>query len=124
MPVRYRFAFHQLRTTNNDTPGSPASGLIFRLAKHTSTLGLLLLTAGCAVGPDYAGLPELHLPSHWSDESSTTRHAHVLGGCWLRLRDPLLSQLVKEAVEANPSVTKAKAAVREARSTIDETSAA
>jgi outer membrane protein, multidrug efflux system len=123
IPVRFRFALHLPRARNNDAPVSLVSGLIVRLAKRTGVLGFLMLMAGCAVGPDYAGPPGLNLPSHWSERSGATRDARPLGRWWLRLRDPLLSRLVKEAVEANPTVTKAKAAVREARATLDQTSA-
>jgi multidrug efflux system outer membrane protein len=93
------------------------------MAKRASLLGPLMLMAGCAVGPDYIGPPELNLPSHWSQKSSATRDPHALGEWWLRLRDPVLGQLIKEAIEAYPTVAKAKAAVREARATLNQTSA-
>ncbi|WP_322596969.1 TolC family protein [Bradyrhizobium sp. SEMIA] len=78
---------------------------------------------GCAVGPDYAGPPRLNLPSHWSTKAASRRDAGTLDRWWLRLRDPLLNRLIEEAVEANPSVAKAKAVVREARATVQQTSA-
>lgn len=79
--------------------------------------------AGCAVGPDYAGPPGLNLPPHWSAESTSRRHAGTLDRWWLRLRDPMLNRLIERAVEANPDVAKAKAAVREARATLQQTGA-
>ncbi|QOZ70915.1 efflux transporter, outer membrane factor (OMF) lipoprotein, NodT family [Bradyrhizobium arachidis] len=78
---------------------------------------------GCAVGPDYAGPPRLNLPSHWSTKAASRRDAGTLDRWWLRLRDPLLNRLIEEAVEANPSVAKAKAVVREARATVQQTGA-
>ncbi|UVO34645.1 efflux transporter outer membrane subunit [Bradyrhizobium arachidis] len=84
----------------------------------------LMLTGilgGCAVGPDYAGPPRLELPSHWSAQSTSRKRTGTLDRWWLRLRDPLLNRLIEEAVVANPDVAKAKAAVREARATVQQT---
>lgn len=78
---------------------------------------------GCAVGPDYAGPPRLDLPSHWSVKSLSRRQTSHLDRWWLRLRDPLLNRLIEQAVEANPDVAKAKAVVREARATLQQTTA-
>jgi NodT family efflux transporter outer membrane factor (OMF) lipoprotein len=81
------------------------------------------LLSGCAVGPDYAGPPQLNLPAHWSNTGESARGAGTLDRWWLRLRDPLLNQLVEEAVAANLSVAKATAVVREARATLAQTTA-
>lgn len=86
-------------------------------------LAVFVLMTGCAVGPEYAGPPGLNLTSLWSEQSGTTRDARPLGRWWLRLHDPILTRLINEAVDANPTVAKAKAAVREARATLDQTSA-
>src|SRR6476661_4801203 len=77
--------------------------------------------AGCAVGPDYGGPPKPELPSHWSNRTASRRETGTLDRWWLRLRDPLLNRLIEQAVEANPSVAKAKAVVREARATVQQT---
>lgn len=78
---------------------------------------------GCAVGPDYSGPPETRLPSQWSNATVVVRRASKLDRWWLNLGDPLLSQLIDEAVDANLSVAKAIAAVREARATREQTTA-
>ena len=81
------------------------------------TLPLVVsLLAGCAVGPDYVG-SSLSLPTHWSgDSGKRPRQASVpLAQWWRRLDDPLLSQLIDEAVEGNLDVAAAKARIREAR---------
>ncbi|OAF02815.1 RND transporter [Bradyrhizobium centrolobii] len=85
------------------------------------TVGGLL--TGCAVGPDYAGPPTPNLPSQWSTKTASRHDTGRLDRWWLRLRDPLLSWLIEQAVEANPSVAKAKAVVREARATLQQTTA-
>ncbi|MCS3726644.1 TolC family protein [Bradyrhizobium betae] len=84
---------------------------------------LALMLAGCAVGPEYAGPPRLDMPAHWSAKPASRRQTGTLDRWWLRLRDPLLNRLIEQAVEANPDVAKAKAAVREARATVQQTSA-
>lgn len=82
-----------------------------------------MLVSGCAVGPEYAGPAELNLPSHWSNQSAEGRDTRTLHRWWFRLRDPVLNQLVEDAKAANPSIAKAKAAVREARATLGQTAA-
>ena len=103
------------KETRHRTPLSPV-----RLAVALM-LGVTL--TGCAVGPDYAGPPRLDLPSHWSTKSTSRRDTGTLDRWWLRLRDPLLNRLIEEAVAANPDVAKAKAVVREARATVQQTAA-
>jgi len=82
-----------------------------------------LLLIGCAVGPDYSGPPQLKLPSRWSNEAAPAHRAARVDRWWLRLRDPLLNQMIDEGIAANPSVAKAKATVREARATREQTTA-
>ncbi|MGY8706552.1 efflux transporter outer membrane subunit [Bradyrhizobium sp. 18BD] len=91
------------------------------LSRAGAIFGLALMLAGCAVGPDYAGPPKVELPSHWSSKTASRRHAGALDRWWLRLRDPLLNRLIEQAVDANPDVAKAKAVVREARATVQQT---
>jgi outer membrane protein, multidrug efflux system len=79
--------------------------------------------AGCAVGPDYAGPPRIHLPASWRGASAARRQPGTLDRWWLRLRDPQIDHLIELAVAANPSVAKAKAVVREARATVQQTAA-
>lgn len=83
-----------------------------------------MLLAGCAVGPDYVGPPSLSLPSRWQNAPAAPPADHpALTRWWRRLGDPLLGQLIEEAVEANPDVAKAKARIREARATLAQTAA-
>ncbi|MBI5132952.1 MAG: efflux transporter outer membrane subunit [Rhodopseudomonas palustris] len=73
-----------------------------------------VLLGGCAVGPDYR-TPLLATPTNWSRTGGVTTTPPTLTRWWLRLRDPLLNQLVTEAVEGNLDVATAGARVREAR---------
>jgi len=101
----------------------PLRSLVARAGSGCVALMLGGVLAGCAVGPDYAGPPGPALPSHWSTKTASHRGAGKLDRWWLRLRDPLLNRLIEEAVEANPDVAKAKAVVREARATLQQTTA-
>ncbi|WP_312015779.1 efflux transporter outer membrane subunit [Bradyrhizobium liaoningense] len=105
----------------------PTPGLSRSAASRARSVCVALMLAGalagCAVGPDYVGPPKPDLPSHWSTKTASHRDGGRLDRWWLRLRDPLLNQLVELAVEANPDVAKAKAVVREARATLQQTTA-
>ncbi|MGX1324575.1 multidrug efflux system outer membrane protein [Bradyrhizobium sp. USDA 377] len=101
----------------------PLRAVLSRAGSACLALALTGSLAGCAVGPDYAGPPRLDLPSHWSTETASRHGAGTLDRWWLRLRDPLLNRLIEQAVEANPDVAKAKAVVREARATVQQTGA-
>lgn len=81
--------------------------------------------AGCAVGPDYAR-PALDLPRRWSDDTGKRPKSAPapLAQWWRRLGDPLLNELIDEAVKGNLDVAAAKARVREARALLQQTSAA
>lgn len=102
---------------------APLRSLMARAGSGCVALMLGGVLAGCAVGPDYAGPPGPAMPSHWSTKTASHRGAGKLDRWWLRLRDPLLNRLIEEAVEANPDVAKAKAVVREARATVQQTAA-
>lgn len=81
--------------------------------------GLLLTTvlAGCVVGPDYEK-PSLTTPIHWSNgKDIAVRKPPELANWWTRLNDPMLNELIDEAVAGNLDVATAKAKIREARAT-------
>lgn len=92
-------------------------------SKHTggsnfaATLLVLvaIMLSGCAVGPDYQ-MPLLATPAQWSGaEATKPSRPPELANWWTRLRDPLLAQLVEEAIDGNLDVATAKARIREAR---------
>ncbi|WP_315700983.1 MULTISPECIES: efflux transporter outer membrane subunit [unclassified Bradyrhizobium] len=72
--------------------------------------------AGCAVGPDYV-TPALTLPTAWSGDRHTRPKPAALARWWRNLKDPLLDDLIAEAVNGNLDVAAAKARIREARAT-------
>lgn len=86
-----------------------------------TTLFAALLLAGCAAGPDYLR-PDFELPQNWrssrtgASEAASTRHADSVGERWWSLyADPVLDQLVDEALAHNADAAVAAARVLEAR---------
>jgi NodT family efflux transporter outer membrane factor (OMF) lipoprotein len=77
--------------------------------------------AGCAVGPDYA-TPTIALPAAWGNAKTTQAPKPAnLAQWWRRLNDPVLNDLVEQAVQGNLDVATAKAKIREARAMQRET---
>lgn len=100
-------------------PAQPPAAPAKRTGDSTLAATLLVLFAitlsGCAVGPDYQ-TPRLATPAQWSQaEATKPLRPSELAQWWTRLRDPLLDQLVEEAVNGNLDVATAKARIREAR---------
>lgn len=78
-------------------------------------LALSLLLGACAVGPDYHP-PQMATPAQWSKgPGATTPQRPKLAHWWKRLHDPLLDQLIDEAIDGNLDVASAKSKIRQAR---------
>ncbi|SDJ15167.1 efflux transporter, outer membrane factor (OMF) lipoprotein, NodT family [Ferrimonas sediminum] len=75
-------------------------------------LSLALLLSGCAVGPDYLG-PDTSTgqPENWQT-SAHTRSADVELGWWQQFNDPMLNQLVAQALTQNLNVLAAQERVK------------
>jgi NodT family efflux transporter outer membrane factor (OMF) lipoprotein len=75
----------------------------------------MAVLSGCMVGPDYEK-PRPALPAAWSDAGKAApSRPPQLAEWWRRLNDPLLDELVAEAVAGNLDVAASKAKIREAR---------
>lgn len=78
-----------------------------------------LFLSGCAVGPDYQQ-PKLNdIPAQWTASSNPIQTLH-LARWWENFNDPILNQLVTDAVKGNLDVATAKAKVRAARASYTE----
>ncbi len=105
-----------------------------RVSHVLAPLSLLCLAlAGCTVGPDFAR-PDVAANADYSKEKlTTTAHADIdTGGAaqrliagmdipgqwWTLFRSPALNALVEEALKANPDVSAAQAALRQANELI------
>ena len=95
--------------------------------KHSAILigTLALFLNACTVLETNRDLtPIQDAPSKWSaDEAVSTANATSLKAWWMRFDDPLLTQIIQQAMQANTSVNSAKAALLEARA-LREVSAA
>ena len=121
-----------------EQPRQPASGphpvapacALFRPSHLLASLSLLcLVLAGCTVGPDFTR-PDVGANADYSREKlTTTAQADIaVGGAaqrliagmdipgqwWTLFRSPALNALVEEALRANPDVSAAQAALRQA----------
>ncbi|WP_028112246.1 efflux transporter outer membrane subunit [Ferrimonas kyonanensis] len=75
-------------------------------------LTLALLLSGCAVGPDYHG-PGAHSgqPDSWQT-SASTQSASIELSWWQQFNDPMLNQLVQQALSQNLHVLAAQERVK------------
>ena len=84
-----------------------------------------LCLGGCAL-PKAAGTEAapLEVPANWSRQQVTlTDEATDLSQWWLWFSDPLLTQLVEQALDANTAIAAARSAVRQAAALRDSASA-
>ncbi|TLN13667.1 efflux transporter outer membrane subunit, partial [bacterium] len=90
------------------------------ITRSITVVAALSLSACSTVGPDYL-TPKLDVPDRWSRmeqaaaAESPAAPVAELGRWWQVFADPLLSQLVDEALRASPDLRSATAKLREAR---------
>ncbi len=97
----------------------PSQGLRQTTPIRTLALGTLLALLGCAsgAGPGQA-LPHMPIPGQWSAAASAPNPSASptsLTQWWQRFNDPLLSDLVAQALQANTSIRSARAALQQSR---------
>ncbi|MFW5490663.1 MAG: efflux transporter outer membrane subunit [Desulfovibrio sp.] len=110
---------HMPRTKNTSAHHSGRSALLGSGLVGSGLLMLVLL-AGCAVGPDYHQ-PALDLPGQWNaTQAIDGERLANLKKWWNSLEDPLLDRLINEAVQGSLNVAAAQARVRQARATYRE----
>jgi NodT family efflux transporter outer membrane factor (OMF) lipoprotein len=81
------------------------------------TVAACLSIAGCTVGPDYNGPPQIFSPGRAFARASSvsTKPGPGEAQWWIALRDPQLDQLETAALAANSDLAVAKARIRESR---------
>lgn len=104
-------------------PPAPPSNPPNRPAWRWPSLWLLpWVVSGCAsVLPTTSPAPALTLPTHWSAPlpGGNTTAARSLAAWWGHFNDPLLSQLITQALQSNTSVASAQAALAQAQALRD-----
>jgi NodT family efflux transporter outer membrane factor (OMF) lipoprotein len=91
----------------------------FRPPFRTFLLSIAALGAGCAIGPDYRE-PSMSQPDAWQAQARPAVAAGAtdpasLAAWWTTLNDPLLDELIQQALEGNRTVAQARARLTEAR---------
>lgn len=82
---------------------------------------MLPLLGGCVMGPDFKGAPPLPASAGSTfvrGESLQSTQAPRLAPWWRDLDDPLLDQLIDQALSSNPSMDMVQARVRQARAQV------
>ncbi len=89
---------------------------------NPASITLLLLAAGCAVGPNYQK-PDTPVPAAWQEgqQKGVDTQAAELAHWWKEFKDPLLDSLVERAVKSNLDLKVAEARVREERASLAAT---
>ena len=78
-------------------------------------LSLILMAYGCTVGPDFKR-PVVPVPNHWSETAKDNHKGLPLAEQWWKtFNDPILNQLITDAVAANLDLKQALVRVKEAR---------
>lgn len=89
----------------------------FDPARISAGIGVCAFLSACAVGPDYRA-PDLAMPETWSSEPAGGQkkaRADDFTEWWASFDDPLLTDLIEQALADNPDRKSALARVREAR---------
>ena len=85
------------------------------MTRSFAALSLILLASGCTVGPDFKR-PEVPVPKHWSEAPKDNLKGLPLAEQWWKtFNDPILNQLITDAVAANLDLKQALVRVKEAR---------
>ena len=85
--------------------------------KRFFVISLPLFLASCVVGRDYQ-TPEIPLPAKWSESVTEQKTSDQW---WKTFNDPVLNQLINEAIAANLNLKQALSRVKEARILRSET---
>jgi multidrug efflux system outer membrane protein len=84
------------------------------------TAGVALLTAACALGPDYQR-PKEKIPAAYRFEPTAGNDSFADQGWWQTYQDPTLQALIREALDNNLDVRIAAARVDQARAILGST---
>ena len=86
-------------------------------SKSSAAWALMILAAGCSVGPNYRP-PEIAVAASWNEAQQSGFHTGpgpTLTDWWTEFNDPLLDTLIERAVQSNLDIRLAEARIRESR---------
>lgn len=111
---------------HQDLPVGCCNDALHRISHPTGVAGLLLILCSCAaIAPQPTAPVAIEIPAAWSAANISAMTGNPsLAQWWSRFNDPLLSDLVAQALRANTSVNSAQAALQQARALRDVTAAA
>lgn len=93
------------------------------ILRSVSLTLMLAAMAGCTVGPDYNGPPEVKLGEGWTLPTPEGKADAALSDWWRALGDPALTRLVEQALAQNLDVRQAISRIAEARALVAASSA-
>lgn len=107
------------RTLFKQATGKDHSEVMMRKSPLLLLPAMLLALTGCAmVGPDYVQ-PDLQAPAKWQGQppgaTVDAANAQGLARWWEQLDEPLLTELIHEALVRNPDLRTAQSRLRESR---------
>ena len=82
-----------------------------------STFAMTLVLTGCVVGPAYQS-PSTKVAERWSENPGEPNSAEALKSFWTSFADPILSNLIQEAIESNYDLKIAGERIRAAQDTV------
>ena len=88
----------------------------FRLMRLWASLILLVLLAGCMVGPDYQR-PAMDVPAEFREPAQTDPDFANLPW-WELFGDPVLQELIEEALQHNRDLATAVSRIEESRANL------
>lgn len=77
-------------------------------------IGLSLIVSGCVVGPDYVA-PKPPVPASFAEAPDAHSRQPIDDAWWRNFGDPVLENLLMQALKSAPDIAEAQARVREAR---------
>lgn len=91
--------------------------------RHYALLIVALSLTACVVGPDYQR-PDVSTPKQWSVPIATTPQVKALEKWWQNFNDPILNQLIIDAINTNLDLKQTLERVKDARTQRSATIAA
>ena len=89
--------------------------------RRLGALAVVLMSAGCAVGPDYT-TPEVNLPKQFAGAEPHQAEGELnVERWWNNFNDPILARLVADAVRSNNDLQSAIARVNQSRAIYNQT---